>query len=242
MLTNFLQLTIAGNNSKIILFDVSALFPSVPVDIAIDAIETHLRKANETEEKIDAYVAAIRKCMKYNCFQFRNLFYESDFGCSMGNSLSPLVSEAFMCKFESDLKKENLLPRFWLRYVDDIFAVIKRNDIERFMNILNSRYESIKFTFETEDPIKQTLPILDLLITRVNGKLDFAVYRKSTSTDRFITNDSFCSHQNKLAAFHSMVTRIVRLPLSLANYKHEYDHIVKVADINGYEKHPCHCA
>lgn len=220
----------------IISFDVAALFPSVPIDIAIGAIRTHLEKQNLPADQVNAYINAIDVCMKYNCFQFRNVFYENKFGCSMGNSLSPLVAEAFMSKFESDLKNENLLPRIWFRYVDDTFAVIKAKDIDATLNILNNRYESIKFTYEREDPVNHTLPFLDVLIKRDGKHISFDVYRKPTSTDRYITSDSFCTRQNKLAAFHSMVYRLCRLPLSNSDFSKELDHIMHIADVNGYEK------
>jgi len=154
----------------------------------------------------------------------------------MGNNLSPVVAEAFMSRFEISLKEDGLLPRIWLRYVDDVFAVIKREDLSNILNTLNTRCDNIKFTSETEDEISHSLPFLDLNIKRVNNKLEFAVYRKPTSTDRFITSDSFCSHQNKLAAFHSMVHRLCSLPLSASAYKVEYDHILHLADVNGYKK------
>lgn len=40
-----------------------------------------------------------------------------------------------------------------------------------------------------------------------------------------------------MAAFHSMVHRLCKLPLSVANYKKEYEHILNVAKVNGYK--PC---
>jgi len=217
-------------------FDVTALFPSVPIDDAIEALKEHLHKKNVNIEHISAYTSAVETCMKYNCFQFRNTYYSCSSGCSMGNNLSPFVAEAFMSKFESDLHKEGLLPRIWLRYVDDVLAVIKKSDLDHTLNILNNRFNSIKFTSEIEDEVSRSISFLDIKIKRVNNKLEFAVYRKQTTTERLITSDSFCSYQNKIAAFHSMVHRLCSLPLSVADYKSEYDHITKLADINGYQK------
>lgn len=88
-------------------------------------------------------------------------------------------------------------------------------------------------------------------IERDNGSLELAVFSKSTSTDRFITNDSFCTRQNKLAAFHSMVHRLSLNEMQLIycvgcktyicryqfqNYKKKYEQIVYFADLNGFEK------
>lgn len=51
-----------------------------------------------------------------------------------------------------------------------------------------------------------------------------------------ITSDSFCPIQYKQAVFHSMAHRLCTLPLSVENYKREYDYIKSVADANGYSE------
>lgn len=216
-------------------FDVQQLFPSIPVDVALESIKHHLETHNIEQEKIEVYLNATRFCMQYNCFVFRDKFYKSDLGTSMGNPLSPFVAEAFMAKLESDLKKDGLLPEVFHRYVDDIFSKLKRNEVQNVLNTLNSRYESIKFTFEAEDD-NNSLPFLDVLCKKVRNKIEFEVYRKSTATDRYTTNDSFCSYQHKIAVFHSLVHRLCRLPLSVGAFKKEFDHIVHLAEVNGFEK------
>lgn len=152
----------------------------------------------------------------------------------MGNPLSPIMAELFMAKFEMKLKEENKLPRVFLRYVDDCYAVVTSHQLDTFLNSLNSQCESIKFTFETEKNGK--LPFLDLELTRINNKIDIGVYHKSTSTKRVITSDSHCPIQHKHASFHSMIHRLINLPLSLHNFKKEYDYICDVARLNGYSK------
>jgi len=223
------------NDETMISFDVEQLFPSVPVNIAIESIKQHLAKFNISPDELNTYILAIEICMKHNCFQFRSSFYSSQQGCSMGNSLSPYVAEAFMCNMETKLKNEQLLPRIWFRYVDDIFAVVKTSEMDKTLILLNNRHPSIKFTLEKEDEITHSLAFLDLKITRQDGKFDFEVYRKSTSSDRYITNDSFCSYQQKIASFHAMVYRLCRLPLSAENYMKEYKQIKHIADVNGFK-------
>ncbi|XP_055850342.1 uncharacterized protein LOC129914917 [Episyrphus balteatus] len=217
-------------------FDVTALFPSIPVNEAVEAIKQHLHKFDLPPEQEKAYIDCINICMKHNCFQFRNLFYSNNFGCSMGNGLSPYIAEAFMCKFESDLHKEGKLPRIWYRYVDDTFAVVKKSEVDQVLTTINNRFPSIKFTFEKEDDKLHTLPFLDVEIKRKEKRVEFSVYRKSTSTDRYITKDSYCAYNQKIAAFHSMVYRLCRLPLSVENYMREYQQILHIANVNGYEK------
>jgi len=125
-----------------------------------------------------------------------------------------------------------VLPRFWRRYVDDVCAIVRKDQVQNVLQVLNSRYESIKFTCEIEKDGK--LPFLDLELQRERNKIEIGTYHKPTSTIRTITSDSHCPIQHKMAAYHSMIHRLCRLPLSVANYKKEYDYIKEVARVNGY--------
>lgn len=120
--------------------------------------------------------------------------------------------------------------------MDDTFAVVKVSDVDKILSAINSRYPSIKFTHEMEHEIDHTLEFLDLKIKRTGRRIEFDIHSKTTTTDRYITNDSFCSHQHKTAAFNSMVYRLVRLPLSAHSYMVEYNRIINIANTNGFKK------
>lgn len=126
----------------------------------------------------------------------------------------------------------NLLPKGWTRYVDDVFAIVKKCETNNILDLLNQQSESIKFTIELE--LKNKISFLDLLLTNINKKIEISVFHKPTATDRYITNDSNCPMQHKMAAFHSMVYRLCKLPLSIKNFNTEYEHIKRVAEINGF--------
>lgn len=102
------------------------------------------------------------------------------------------------------------------------------------LHTLNSRYETIRFTHETE--IDGRLPFLDLVTVRKEGKISIGVYHKPTSTKRIITADSNSPQQHKIAALHSMIHRLCKLPLSLQCYREEYCYIKEVAQLNGYSE------
>ncbi len=77
---------------------------------------------------------------------------------------------------------EQYRPRLWLRYVDDTFIIINRNDLELFHKIINSMNASIKFSREEEQ--KNQLPFLDVLVQRHrDGKINTSVYCKSSNSD-----------------------------------------------------------
>lgn len=73
------------------------------------------------------------------------------------------------------------------------------------------------------------------MVERVNDSVEFGIYHKPTSTMRTITSDSHCPIQHKKAAFHSMVHRLCRIPLTVAKYQAEYEYIKETARVNGYK-------
>lgn len=137
-----------------------------------------------------------------------------------------------MCRFETEL--QSFLPKTWFRFVDDVFAIIKISEIGGLLKMLNgTKYKSIKFTYEVEKDGK--LPFPDLLLTRrTDGSIDIGVYRKPTSTDRCITNESHCPSTHKMAALHSMINRLCKLPLSINSFMNELKRIKEIALTNGY--------
>lgn len=107
--------------------------------------------------------------------------------------------------------------------------------MDHLINTLNTQHPNIKFTYEKEQNGK--LAFLDVILDRNNDKrIDVAVYRKSTNTDRFITNDSFVPKSTKMSAISSMVYRMCRLPLSIVNYIKELNEIKRIAKVNGYSE------
>lgn len=166
-------------------------------------------------------------------FKFREKFYKLNFGTSMGNPISPLMADLFLSKLEKNLKDRNLLPKWWHRYVDDVVAVIKKSALDKTLHMLNSQFPTIRFTVVPEE--NGQLAFLDLLLIRKNNKVEVAVYHKPTSTQRFIPYTSHCPIQHKLAPFHTMAHRLCILPLSIQNYKKEYDYIQESAKVNGFD-------
>lgn len=144
-----------------------------------------------------------------------------------------------MSNFESKLFQLNskLLNNVhtWLRYVDDIFCIWTGSDrqLDNFTNLLNNMEKNIRFTVEKE--LNGTLNFLDLSITRKNPKLEFKIYRKPTTTDTVIPALSNQSEHIKHAVFHSLIFRLINVPLSKSNFQDELNIIKQIAVNNGYE-------
>lgn len=216
-------------------FDVSALFPSVPVEETLLYLEEWLRENNVHPTKIRDLIRLTRLCTDNAFFTYRGKVYQQVSGLAMGSSISPFLAEIYMSRLEKDLSKNELFPKCWFRYVDDVFAIIKKTTLRRFLMKLNNYHPNIKFTYEEE--VDGRIPFLDLLVIRnANNEVEFDVYRKETSTDRYITRNSQHPESHKMAAFHSMIHRLVNLPLSEEKFKLEEERIKNAAVTNGYSK------
>lgn len=152
-----------ADDEAMVSFDVTALFPSIPLKEAMEELKKELIENDVPEEKRKVYMKASKVCMNQNIFQFRNKFYKIEDGTSMGNSFSPKVAESFMSGFERRLKEASFLPRIWVRYVDDVFAIVKNEKIDEVLEVLNQQFPTIKFTFEVEE--ENSLNFVDLKLT-----------------------------------------------------------------------------
>lgn len=97
----------------------------------------------------DDLVTLLGVATKHQLFQFNGSLYEQIDGVAMGSPLGPLMANTFMCSIEEKLKRENKLPYFYRRYVDDTLAAVQ--DIPTataFLATLNKAHPSINFTME----------------------------------------------------------------------------------------------
>jgi len=98
---------------------------------------------------------------------------------SHGSPVSVVVAEIVMQHMEERALAtcRQTIP-LWLRYVDDTFTAVHKDEIDAFHDHLNEQNADIQFTKEIEENGK--LPFPDFLISRDNNKLRTIVYRKST--------------------------------------------------------------
>ena len=174
--------------------------------------------------------------MGQNTFKFNNKFYSQTDGTAMGNSLSPFLANLFMSFFETSLKEDlPNFPDFWKRYVDDILAILdsEKCDLHEFLDVINKRFPTIKFTVEEEKD--NSLPFLDLLIIRNGENIEFDIYRKSTNTNQFIPASSNHHESHKMSALYSGVHRLVSIPLTNQRFQKEKNFLKSIAVTHGYD-------
>ncbi len=124
----------------------------------------------------------------------------------MGSPLGPTLANWFLGDIEELIFKDSkpLYPKFYTRYVDDVFAIFSNiNDVTRFLNLLNSQHGNLEFTVEYA---KETLPFLDVEV-KLGNKIETWLYRKSTNTGVLLNYNSMAPLSWKSGLIKCLPTR-----------------------------------
>ena len=177
------------DEEEFVSFDVEAMFPSVPVDLAKDIImerwdeiKIHAPMDRETFDGI------LHFCLTSGYYIFDGVVYKQVNGLAIGSSLPPIVAELVLdhvfglldlCFGKNDIK-------FKVKYVDDSLFILKSryfNDVLKFVNSFHSR---LRFTYEKS---MTNINFLDMTILRdANNQIKFKHYKKDTYTGRLINS------------------------------------------------------
>ena len=121
---------------------------------------------------------------------------------AMGSPLSPIGCNIFMEWLENKAITTAPItcrPRFWRRYVDDVFEIVRRGEVDNLTEHLNKvdPSNSIMFTYEEEQD--GAIPFLNTLIMRKpDGSVKLCIYRKKTHTDQYLHFSSHHASKNLL--------------------------------------------
>ena len=141
--------------------------------------------------------------------------------------LSPVMANLFMEEFEKKaVATATLKPGFWFRYVDDTLSSWSHglDNLQKFLDHINSLHPSIKFTFEVQKDDK-TIPFLDVLFTiHDEGSLGHKVYRKPTHTDRYLHYNSFHHPSIKKSVCKALINRAKTI-CEVSNIDNELEHL-----------------
>ena len=103
----------------------------------------------------------------------------------MGSPLGPVLADVFVIELENSLlPKLTKYITLWKQYVDDTICFVKVGTTEFIISVLNSIDKNIQFTFEEEN--NETIPFLDILISRKRNYITTTVYQKSTCNDTYL--------------------------------------------------------
>ena len=113
---------------------------------------------------------------------YKNKVYQQHHGVSTGSALGSTLVNFFLAQVEKKMFKMNLdhYLKLCLRQVDDIFAVFEDNNSRaKFLDLLNSQHQNIKFTVERPST---TIPFVDAKITLNDTGIITKIWRKPIHT------------------------------------------------------------
>ena len=131
----------------------------------------------------------------------------------MGSPLGPTLANAFLCFHEQIWLNEcpdEFKPVYYRRYVDDIFVLFRSPDhLEKFKNYLNSKQRNIRFTCEKEH--NNSVPFLDVLITRTRNGFKTSMYQKPLFSGVYSNFNSLISDEYKVGFIFALLIRMFRI-------------------------------
>ena len=83
-------------------------------------------------------------------FMYNDKLYKQIDGVTMGSPLDPTLTNFFLGCLEEKIFENNcnVVLKLYLRYIDDTYALFdNKKDCFKFLDILNSQHNDIKFTF-----------------------------------------------------------------------------------------------
>jgi len=187
---------------------------------------------DKTKLELQDIVMLMETCMDGNFFEFENQFYEQKEGATMGSPISPCFAEFLMQDLEETLIPSMQFVQVYARYVDDIFSIVKKSEINNILQQLNIYHDEIQFSCEIMN--NNQLLFLDCMIDiKEDFSLGFTVYRKPTSTDKFLNINSNHPTCHKLSVVDSLVNRAYRI-CDEDKIAQEISHISKILQLNNY--------
>ena len=220
-------------------YDVTALFTAIPPKDAITVIEHKLKEDHTLKDRtnlnVEQIVELISLCLNTTYFSFKEKYYVQQHGCAMGSPISPIVVNLYMECVENKILKNytGITPRLWLRYVDDTFVIIKKEEKDQFFTHINSVDPNIKFT--QEEISNNKLAFLDAQVNiKQDRTLSCTVYRKPTHTDQYLQFESHHPLIHKLGVIRTLFHRANTTVTEEHEIKKEKDHITSALHKCGY--------
>jgi hypothetical protein len=226
-------------DESLVSFDVTALYSSIPLDLALRIcslyISFDLEFTVRTGLSHSDFMNFLSLCLLNTYFFYQDKFYRQIKGLPMGAAISVTVANLVM-EFH-ELYAFQLSPqmetKFFYRYFDDIACGCKTSLIPTLLSHLNSIHPDIQFTQELE--IDGSLPFLDTKISRKpDGYLSFSVFRKQTHSGRYLHFSSSNPISHKKSVVASLFHRALRVCSNNEIYNSERLVIIKELSQNGY--------
>ena len=104
--------------------------------------------------------------------------------------------------------------------------------LEKFKNYFNSKHRNIRFNCEKEH--NNTIPFLDVLITRTSNGFKTSVYHKPTFNGAYSNLDSFMSEEYKVGLIFTLLFRTFSIVLDFSRFHSEVCYLKEILKKNAF--------
>ena len=183
---------------KVVSFDVVSLYTNIPLIETIDIIANALYAP--TSFKVPPFpkksFIKLLTIATQGIFMYKDKIYKQTDGVAMGSPLGPSLANFFLGYLENkNIVNSIHAPSFYNRYIDDICAIFSDGDnIQPFLDFINSLHQNIKFTIEYA---KDTFPFLNVELKFNDFSFDSCIYRKPTHTGQMLHFKALCPYSWK---------------------------------------------
>jgi len=189
--------------------DAVALYPSIIVQEGLELLEEKIKKDKTFKRRTDLTKAEVieltRIYTEHPYFECELGFFSQERGTHMGGPLSRLLADLIIeNKIEKKIREHPIWKKHWdwVRLIDHTFSTWDSEELfDEFFEFLNTLHQGIKWTCEKEKEGK--LAIFDIQIMREGNKLKTTVYRKASSSDRYIHYTSWQAWREKACAIRT---------------------------------------
>ena len=208
------------NNAILVTFDVVSLYTNIPNDEGIKAVAKSLRKYPPPHTEPRVILQLLKEVLFKNNFEFNGKHYLQIGGTAMGTKLAPSYANIFMGNLEEEiLSKCRTKPFFWVRFIDDIFAIWTEGELSlhQFLEFINTQHHSIKFTMEKST---EKVVFLDTWVQINGNKLEVELYSKPTDTHNYLHFSSYHQSHTKRGGPYGQFLRVRRNCTNDTDYDH----------------------
>jgi hypothetical protein len=208
-------------------FDVSAMYTNIDIVEGLTIMKELLSDTGMSSTKVEAFIRLWEFVLTNNYFQFDGKLFKQIRGTAMGTNGAPPFANLFMLYYElkyiynSNSQISNVFIceniKFYKRFLDDslLFWIGSRNDLDRFIDSINTWSSSIKVEAVCSN---SSVPYLDLRIGYNSGSKVFVqLYDKPMNAHCYTSPLSEYPDSYKYGWIYGETIRICR------NSSHEED-------------------
>ena len=152
------HLSINPEEETLVSLDVSALFTSILVPVALQVINSKTSTCTNFTNVYKIATEKFIKCLEFtitNCiFYFSKKFYKQIHGTVMGSAVAPVIANIYLEHFESlAIPTSPTLIKWWFRYVDDVHSATRKYQVNNLEDHFNSMGPHISSDWNRWSPV-----------------------------------------------------------------------------------------